>query len=225
MVWDADSVLSAGDTVGFGGTLWILYLAGNTDVGVGKTSDFHTQKSSVKSYATTHGIPEPDDPIIKEGYRNLSRKTVIDADGNRGCINNQHKPDILSLTSIGKGLMATVDNDQRIEYALKESIGIEIDEDPDPWWPGEGPNKSMAIYLRTFADRSVLDAEKAELDVIATFSCLRCGAEIEHEYTVTMTEGYLAEGWSRIVTTDCENCGLAHEHCPVNPKRPPDPRF
>lgn len=222
MAWDAESVLSAGATVGYGGTLWILYLAGNTDVGVGKTSDYYTQKSSVKSYAKSHGLAEPSDPTVREGYRNISRKTVVDAEGNAGPINNQHKPDILSLTSLGKGLMSKIHHDQRIELALQESIGIETDDDPDPWWPGDGPNESMAIFLRTFADRSVLDEEEAEFEAIATFDCLRCDAEIEHRYEVTITNGYIVEGWSRTVTVECSGCGLVHEHCPVDPQRPPD---
>lgn len=98
MKWTEPAVLQAANTVGFGGTLWILYLAGNTDVGVGKTSDYHTQRSSVRSYAKEQGLDDPGVPTVRNGYDNISQKTVVDAEGNRGAINDRHKPNIVSLT-------------------------------------------------------------------------------------------------------------------------------
>lgn len=222
MKWTEEAVLQAADTVGFGGTLWILYLAGNTDVGVGKTSDYHTQKSSVRSYAKGQGLSDPGVPPVQEGYENISRKPVVDAEGNKDTINDQHKPTIVSLTSLGKGLMKTVDNDGRIRASVKESTGIEIDEPQDPWWPGQGPYESASVFLHTYADRSAMDEEECEITAKARFDCQCCGEEIENEFQLTLNEGNIVEGWGRFIEMDCESCETTWKYSAANPYYDPE---
>lgn len=223
MSWDRDSVEEAGETVGFGGTLWILYLAQSNAVSPAKTSDYHTLKSSIRSYAKQQeGLDDPGEPPIREGYQNITRRVVVDADGNRGYINKQDKQDLVRLTSLGYDLTTTIDRDERIEKALKETIDIEIEEPQDPWWPGQGPNESFAIHLRTYADRTVLDEETAEIEALASFECDRCDTEIEHEYDVRLEEGNPVE-WGRTVEVECPQCEQEYGHGAVHPHRDPEP--
>jgi len=222
VLWNEDAVLQAADTVEFGGILWILHLAGNTDVGIGKTSDLHTQESSVRSYAKNEGLDDPGIPIVREGYKNISRKTVVDGEGNRGTINHQHKPTIVSLTPLGKGLMKTVDNDDRILKSLKGSIGIEVDEPQDPWWPGEGPRESNELFLYTYDERTVLDEEECEIDAHAIFSCKRCGEDITSDFQITLQQGNIVDGWGKLIEAECDSCGTSYEHSAADPHRKPD---
>lgn len=223
MTWDEDSVLEAADTVGYGGVLWILHLAGNTDVGIGKTSDYHTEESSVRSHAKTLGLDEPDIPTIKRGYKNITRKVVVDSDGSSDSINNAHKNHLVSLTSLGKNLMKAVDNDDRIKNSLRASIGVEVDEPPEPWWPGEGPRDSFAVYLHTYEDRSVLEEDECEIEACASFECDRCNEEIESEFELTLQNGNIVQGWGRVIEVKCENCGQAWEHSAADPHQKPTP--
>lgn len=222
MKWTEDTVLHTADTVGFGGTLWVLYLAGNTDVGVGKTSDYHTLKSSVRIYPQNHGLSDPGVPIVREGYENLCRKTVVDAEGNQGPINNKHKPNIVSLTPLGKGLMKTLDNDDRIKESVKQLIGIDADQPQDPWWPGQGPLESAEVFLHTSADRSVLDEGECIIDAKAEFNCPRCGTEIENEFQLPLTNGQIVEGWGRFIEADCDSCEATWQHSAADPHHEPD---
>lgn len=222
MTWDEESVLAAVETVGFGGALWILHLACNSGVGAAKTSNFHVEDSSVKSYAKEWGLDEPSDPIIKEGYKNISRKTVVDADQNRGVINNRDKPEIVRLSSLGVSLAKTIDSDEQVRKTLQANLGMDVDEPQDPWWPGDGPDELYAVYLRTFADRSVLDEDEAEIEAIASLECLRCGEEVEDEYILVLTDGQIVQGWSRFEEVDCDNCGLSLKYCVADPHRKPE---
>lgn len=222
MSWNETFVLRAANKVGFGGSLWILYLAGNTDVGVGKTSDYHTLESSVRAYAQNQGLEDPGIPTIKEGYSNISRKVVMDADGNRDVINDQHKPHIVCLTPLGKGLMMTVETEDQIENSLKEDLGMEVEEPQTPWWPGDGPRESFAVSLHTYADRSVLQESVSEIEAKAIFDCPRCGEEIENEFVLTLQEGNIVEGWDRFPTVECPNCETEYKHSAADPHREPE---
>lgn len=221
--WDKDSVLAVTDTVGFGGTLWLLYLAGNTDVGIGKTSDFHTQKSSVRSYAKDQNLNDPGVPVVKEGYQNLCGKTVVDADENAGTILRQDKPEIVRLTPLGKSLLQTIDSDDRIEICVKEAIGIESEQE-DPWWPGKGPLDSSPVKLYTYADRSALDQSEAEIQAHATFPCPYCEEEIENDFQLTLQEGIIVDGWGQKVDATCESCGNDFLHSAADPYTRPEPK-
>lgn len=223
MSWDEDSVLSAGETVGFGGTLWVLYLAQCNAVSPAKTSDYHTEKSSVRAYANQQeGLDDPEEPIIREGYEKLNRCLVVDRDGNRGYINKQDKQDLVRLTSLGYDLVTTIDTDERIEKELKKSIGVDVQEPQDPWWPGQGPNEDFSIYLRTFADRTVLDRDTVDIEAIVSFDCYRCDTEIEHEYNVKLEDGNTVE-WGRTVEVECPQCCQEYGHRAVDPHRDPEP--
>lgn len=223
MSWNEASVLRAGKAVGKGGTLWILYLAGNYEVGVEKTSDYHTLRSSVRTYAQNEGLDDPGHPTVREGYKNISRKKVIDADGNRDAINNEHKPHIVSLTSLGKSLMSTVHHNDAIRHSLKESIGIEMDDPPDPWWPGEGPRDSFSVVLQTYEDRSVQEQDSAEIEAEAFFDCPYCEQEIENEFTVELQDGYIVDGWNEFPEASCDNCENTFRHSAADPHHEPEP--
>lgn len=222
MSWNEEAVLQAANTVEFGGALWILYLAGNTDVGVGKTSDYHTLRNSVRSYAQDQGLDDPGHPTVKNGFANISRKVVVDSDGNRDTINNEHKNHIVSLTSLGKGLMNTVHNDDQIENALKESIEIEVDEPQDPWWPEDGPQDSFNVFLHTYADRTVLREDHAEIEAHAIFDCPCCGEQVENDFELTLQDGYIVEGWQRFPEVECANCNNTYNHSAANPHYTPE---
>lgn len=222
MSWNEDAVLGAADTVGFGGVLWILYLAGNTDVGVGKTSDYHTQRNSVRTYAQNQGLDDPGHPTVKSGFQNISRKTVVDADGNRGPINNEKKTHLISLTSLGKGLMKTVHNNDQIRTSVKKSIDIDVDEPQDPWWPGQGPRESNEVFLHTFADRSVLQETTAEIEAHAVFDCPCCGEVLENDFRLQLQNGEITEGWGRFPEVECPNCNTEYRHSAANPHQSPE---
>jgi hypothetical protein len=223
--WDESSVLAAGDTVEFCGTLWILYLAECSDVGIGKTSDFHTEKGSVRSYTKQNlGLEDPGVPTLKQGYKAISRKSVTDADGNQNVINNKHKTDwILSLTSLGKDLMKVINVNDNIRTKLKESIDAEIERPVKPWWPGEGPQETFPVYLRTFADKAVLEASEVTILAIASFECGRCKTTVKGTHWVKLTEGNIEVGeWSRFTSTEC-SCGLTYRHPVADPRQSPSP--
>lgn len=223
MSWDEASVLDAGDTVEFGGTIWILHLAVNSDVGIGKTSDYNTEEGSVRSYAKQElGLEDPGVPTLKDGYKAISRRQVIDADGNQDVINNKDKTgQILRLTTLGKNLMKVVNTNDDIRMKLKVSIDAEVDRPTKPWWPGEGPQETFPVQIRTFADKAVREAPEVTIRTIASFDCDRCHATVEHEYWVELAEGNIAVGeWSRFTSTNC-SCGLTYRHPVADPRQPP----
>ncbi|MFK5604769.1 hypothetical protein [Haloferax volcanii] len=226
MSWDKDSILRASDTVGDNGTLWLLFLAGNTDVGVGKTSNAERHIGSVRTLAQDGGLSDPGHSGVMVGYSNITRKIVTDADGNGGPINVDKKSNnLLQLTTLGKQLLTTLDRDERIELEVRKSIGMNVDVPTEPWWPHGDPDESHPIYIRTFADRSVLDEAECEIEVIASFQCEKCHTDIEHSYNVRMESGTIVNGWSRTVPVDCENpdCDLTYEHLVGDPFRGPTP--
>lgn len=223
MAWDEESVLKAADTVEFEGSLWILHLAGNTEVGIGKTSDYHTQEGSVRSYAKDQGLEDPGVQKVRIGYQNLCRKSVTDAMGNSGSILRQDKPDIVRLTSLGKDLMRTINSDRRIENSVKQSIGVETDAPPEPWWPGNGPQDSFEVFLHTYADRSVLDESHATIEAQAEFECTCCGETVESNFELTLEDGIMVEAWGRKIQTQCENCMVEFQYSAANPHEKPDP--
>jgi hypothetical protein len=224
--WDEESVLNAGDTVGYGGTLWILYLAVNSKVGIGRTSDYNSEEGSVRSYAKQElGLEDPGIPPIKEGYRSISRREVIDDDGNRDVINNRDKTaKIIRLTTLGKNPMKVVNSNDDIRVSLKRSIGAEVDQPTKPWWPGEGPQESFPVLIRTFADKSVREAPSVSILTIASFDCDRCGETVEKNYWVKLDGGNIAVSeWSRSVDIRCA-CDLKYVFSPADPKQPPRPK-
>lgn len=227
MSWDKDSVLRASDTVGDNGTLWLLYLAGNTAVGVGKTSNAEQHIGSVRTLAQDGGLPDPGYSDVMSGYDNITRRIVQDADGNRCPVNVDKKSNnLLQLTTLGKQLLTKLDRDERVELAVRERIGMDVDTPTEPWWPYGDPNESCPVYMRTFADHSVLDEDECEIEVIASFECGKCYTNIEHSYKVLMQNGDLVNGWSRTVSVDCENpnCNLTFEHLVGDPHTEPTPK-
>lgn len=224
--WDETSVLEAGDTVGYGGTLWILHLAVNSKAGIGRTSDYNSEEGSIRSYAKQElGLGDPGIPAVKEGYRAISRKEVADANGNRDVINNKKKTgQIIALTTLGKNLMKVVNSNDDIRVSLKESIGAEVDRPTKPWWPGEGPQESFPVYIRTFADKSVREVPEVFIRTVGSFDCDRCEETVEEEYWVKLESGNIAvREWSRSITTKCA-CDLSYEFQAADPKEPPSIR-
>ncbi|WP_256288280.1 MULTISPECIES: hypothetical protein [Halobacteriales] len=224
MTWDEESVLQAADTVGYGGALWILYLAEESDVGIGKTSNFHSEKGSVRSYAKSEDLDDPGISVVKDGFQNLCRKPVTDASGRTDVINNDDKnADLLRLSRLGMTLMKTVNSDDRVRTALKESIGIETGGLPDPWWPGDGPRENYSVYLYTHADHSVREEEEVDINAYARFECACCGEDVINEFQLTLENGEIINEWGRKVTTQCEGCDTEFEHSVANPHQKPTP--
>lgn len=223
MDWDEEHVIAAGDTVGYGGTLWILYLTNSTEVGINKTSDYHTQQSSVRSFTKRElGLPEPKQPVVREGYMSISNKPVTAPTGTRDVINNEHKNDLLSLTTLGHKLVTAIRQDDRLDMALRGQIGV-VDEPNDPWWIHGPANDDHAVFLRTYSDRSELDKAHGAIDVIASFDCPRCGDHIEHEYSMELQDGHTIDGWETTVEVTCEGCGQWYSHTKADQYTPPEP--
>ncbi len=225
--WDETSVLRAGETLGYGGTLWILHLAVNSKVGIGRTSDYNSEEGSVRSYAKQQlGLSDPGIPAVKEGYQAISRKEVTDSAENRDVINNKDKTaKIIRLTTLGKNLMKVVDSNDDIRVALADSIGAEVDRPTKPWWPGEGPQDSFPVQIRTFADKSVREASEVYILAEGSFECDRCEKSVEEEYWVELKNGNIAvPEWSRFVSTQC-SCGLEYEFSAADPGRSPSPKL
>jgi len=91
VAWDKETVVRAAETVGDAGTLWILFLAQNDEVGIEKTSNLQTLGSSVRSYAKEIGLDDPGQETINQGYNGITNSRVVDADGNVACINRDDK--------------------------------------------------------------------------------------------------------------------------------------
>lgn len=227
MSWDKDSVLRASETVGDNGTLWLLFLAGNTAVGVGKTSNAERHVGSVRTLAKDGGLTDPGYSDVISGYGNITRRVVEDADGNRGPINVDKKSNnLLQLTTLGKQLLTTIDNDERIELEVRDQIGMDVDTPTEPWLPHGDPNEDHPVYMRTFADHSVKDQDECEIEMIASFECGSCYTDIKHTYQVLMKNGTLINGWTRTISVDCENpdCNLTYEHLVGDPHTEPTPK-
>ena len=182
-----------------------------------------THNSSVRSSTKQElELNDPSEPVIKQGFRNISRKTVVDSIGRTDTINDEHKPHLLSLTTHGKRLMTAL-CDERIDRAIKSSIGVDLDEPVDPWWPTEPPNPDAAVYLRTYSDRSELNKSEGSIEVLATFTCGRCRGEIEHSYQMSLTNGRPVEGWIEHVTAECETCGMTYRQLKADMYNMPEP--
>lgn len=223
MTWDEDSVLQAASTVGFGGSIWILHLAENSHVGKGPTSDYHTERNQVRSYVQSEGLDDPGIPTIKRGFKNISRKRVVDVEGRSGVINNEKKPNLVCLTRLGITLMTTLNTNDQISNAFKENIGLEEEGLPDPWWPGDGPRENFTVYLYTHADHSVRNETEIEIDAYARFECTCCGDEVENEFELTLEDGIIVNEWGRMVTAECDTCENTFEHSVADPHREPNP--
>lgn len=223
MTWDESSVVSAAKTVGREGSVWILYLAGNRMVGVGKTSDFHTLAGSVEARAKDLGFDDFDKGQVRDGYDNISTKVVRDASGNSDTINNKDKPNIVRLSTLGKKLMAKVDNNDEIDFVIKEEIDADVDIPTKPWWPVGECSPDNAVYIRTDEDKEVLGVDESHIHVTASFDCLRCSDPVKHDYEVKLEDGIPVNGWSRFVEVQCTNCGQVWEHLCGNPHQQPSP--
>lgn len=226
MSWDEESVLEAGRTLDGAGTLWILFLADNREVGKGKTSNLRTLESSVRSYAQTIGLADPDTKQVYDGFDIIENRAVYDADGYKDTVNDDNKSnDLVKLTSLGHGLVTKIDNDDRIENKLKDLIDAETEEITEPWWPYGDPTddqEDRELLIRTFADRSVLDADEVEITAAVSFDCVKCNERIEDvEFDVEMQNGSLIE-WGRTETVECSECECPNKICPIDQDRPPE---
>lgn len=150
----------------------------------------------------------------------ISNKPVTAPNGVHGVINNEHKNDLLSLTTLGFKLVTAVRTDDRLDLALRRHIGA-ADEPTDPWWIDGPAHEDHPIYLRTFSDRAELDKAHGEIEVIASFECPRCGEPIEHTYPMALQGGHTVEGWEAIVEVACQGCGQRYAHVKANPYESP----
>jgi hypothetical protein len=224
--WDEKSVLEAGRTLDGAGTLWVLFLANNNEVGKGKTSNLRTLESSVRSYAQRIGLDDPDTKQVYNGFDIIEDRTVYDADGNGNTVNDDNKSnDLVKLTSLGQGLVTKIDNDDRIENKLKDLIEADTDEVSEPWWPYGDPTddqEDRELFIRTFADRSALDADETEITAIISFDCVKCSERIEDvNFDLQMQDGSLIE-WGRTETVECPECSCVNKICPIDQDRPPE---
>jgi len=222
VAWDKETVVRAAETVGAAGTLWVLFLAQNDEVGIEKTSNLQTLDSSVRSYAKEIGLDDPGQETINQGYNRITNSRVVDADGNVACINRDDKSnDLVRLTPAGQDLVTSVHNDERIKNRLKEFLGLEVEGVQEPWWPNTDPSNLHVLNIRTFANHSVLDQDEAEITAIVSFDCPKCDSDVETEFVVRLSEGHLVE-WGRTEEVNCSACDTSAEICPIDPHRPPE---
>lgn len=223
MGWDEDTVINAAYRVDGEGTLWILFLAQNGEVGIEKTSNLEKLDSSVRAYAKELGLEDPGLRTVRDGFSKIENRSVTDADGVSDTINNDDKSNnLVRLTPLGQDLVTFVNKDDRIRNELKELIGVEVESVGQPWWPYDGPSTDLALRIRTFADRSVLEEAQTEITAVVSFDCPNCEATIENErFEVTMVDGDLIE-WGRTDVVDCSLCGASFEICPIDPNREPE---
>lgn len=226
MGWDEDAVTRAAHVVDAEGTLWILFLAENDEVGIAKTSNLQKLNSSVRAFAKSIGLDDPGKRTVIDGYDKIENRSVTDADGVVATINNDDKSnDVVRLTPLGQNLVTFVDKHNRVQNQLKELIGAEVDSIEQPWWPYDDPSDDLALRIRTFADRSVLEAGQVKINAVLSFDCPNCAAHIEdEEFEVTMIDGDLTE-WGRTEVVDCSSCGASIKICPIDPNREPEEVF
>lgn len=223
MGWNEDAVIDAAHRVDAEGTLWILFLAQNDEVGIWKTSNLQTLESSVRKYAQEIGLPDPGKRTVRDGYDKIEHRSVVDADGAVDTINNDDKSnDIVRLTPLGQNLVAFVNKDNRVRNLLKDLVGADIEDIKEPWWPYGPPNEDSPLHIRTYADRSVLDESQTKIYVIVSFDCPNCKESIEDlEFEVKMQDGDLIE-WGRTEEVECLSCGSSIEICPIDQHREPE---
>lgn len=221
--WDDDAVINAAYIVEAKGTLWVLFLAQNREVGIEKTSNLEKLESSVRAYAKKIGLDDPGIRAVRVGFDNIENRSVTDADGNTDTINDDDKSNnLVRLSPLGQDLVTYVFKDDRIQNELMELIGAEVESIGQPWWPYDDPSDDLALKIRTFADRSVLDEAQTEITAVVSFDCPNCGLEIKDKgFDVTMMEGNLIE-WGRTEIVDCPSCGSSIEICPIDPNREPE---
>jgi len=220
--WDENAVINAVHTVDAEGTLWILFLAQNSEVGIEKTSNLEKLDSSVRTYAQGLGLDDPGVRTVRDGFNKIENRSVTDAEGFSDTINDDDKSNnLIRLTPLGQDLVTFVEKDDRIRNKLKEMIGVDTENAGQPWWPYDGPSDDLALKIRTFADRSVLEDAETEITAVVSFDCPNCGETIEdEEFEVKMVDGNLIE-WGRTDIVDC-SCGATVEICPIDPNRNPE---
>lgn len=205
------------------GTLWVLVLCGDSSIGIGKTSNKEQYHGKIRSYAKRNGISDPRRPEIDQGFNNINKKTLQNAEGDTGQINNDHKSNnLISLTRFGLTLFAYIDNRPEIEREVKKSIGLDTDESEEPW-PLLGDRDDPVVEFHSYSERPPEDGTEYVVEVIATFACPHCGNEVQNEYSVVLQDGIPINGWSRWVETKCGNCGQAYIHKCGDHWQPPEP--
>lgn len=210
-------MLRATERLDRGGTLWLLVLSNRRTVGTGMADSKQHYFGTIKSYSKRHDIDVPDDPEINQGFRNLVRKQLESSDGVRNSVVVGDKPDYVKLTTLGKDLLKSI-TDDRLRNSVKRSIGIETDELPDPWWPEQHNWENAEIVFETTSDRPPEDMDEFEIEVTATFSCPRCGTDIEHSYDMY----YPVDAYSDQVEVSCSQCEQTYEHYRGNPYQAPE---
>jgi len=122
--WDENAVINAVHTVDAEGTLWILFLAQNSEVGIEKTSNLEKLDSSVRTYAQGLGLDDPGVRTVRDGFNKIENRSVTDAEGFSDTINDDDKSNnLIRLTPLGQDLVTFVEKDDRIRNKLKEMIG------------------------------------------------------------------------------------------------------
>ena len=212
------------------GTLWLLALCETRSAGPKITQDVYQYFGKIKSYAKNHGIEQPTDPEIKQGYQNLVNRTIVDSDGHRGPIFRDDKSgsEIVRFTTLGKDLRKTIEGNEGIKREVQEEIGVEFDEPPSPWWPespdGEPTDQDgTKVTLQTTTEHPPDSTNEYEIEATAIFGCQKCGDEVSHSYTVEYwfeESCFAPKHYSRSVTATCDNCGQTYEHMAVDPYHP-----
>ena len=209
VTWDKSAVLRARERLERGGTLWLLVLCSRRSVGTGMADNMHHYFGTIKSYAKEQDINPPDDPEINQGFQNLVNKRVENTEGSRNSVIVGDKPDYVKLTTLGQDLLKTIGNNDEIRSAVKQSIGIELDQPPESWWPQTYDWDNAKIHFETTSKRPPDDADEFEIEAVAEFSCPRCNAEIKHSYTVQF--------WTETYT---QLCTLENQHILEGNRRP-----
>jgi hypothetical protein len=189
--------------------LWIYALATRPRTGTGAAANYFSRTGKVKSKAKELGIEPPQDDQIRRAFEELKRVDMVGPNEKRGPFFRDDKPEYIKLTRVGKNVINEVHSREEIRRILEQEIGVEIDEDPE-WWPEEYDEENAEVVMYATSPRPDDDSESFEVDVVARFSCDRCGGEIEHEYSTTYPGGAYGE----YVEVECPNsdCGMEWKH-------------
>ncbi len=191
--------------------VWLLFLAEKRKkVGIGKTSDFDTQRGSVEAFAKGYGLVGFD---ARSGYRRLTRVEFTSPVGKDKLFRGD-KPGILRLTRIGIGVLQYLSTNPAWRGEILLELGADIP-DVKEWFPV--PIKPDApIQMMTTSPRP--KAEPYTIQVTATFTCDRCNNLVQHQYDLL----WRTEEWMEVAVI-CGECGTMWQHWKGYPYQAPQP--
>lgn len=200
--------------LGRGATIWLLVVAERRDVGpnVGSTKSHYHGK--IEAFCKEHDIELPD---IEDGYNRLLRVQFPGPRdmGLQTVRKRKSDREYFKLTSTGLTLSKELSTDSEFRKWVKQQVGVEEEEEPEPWLPGGGPIEDAPIYIECvngpFEDEEFTD------EMIASFDCGRCGRKVRHRYEASFPDAY-----GQQVEVECPQCGTTWRHYQGIQQIPPE---